>query len=100
MIRRVDDESRPVGDSLDVEDTEICDELTVKVRQHREGEVLQVLVLQAPGVVDELVVDRAPEHLCVTIGELVVQPPELGDLGWADECEVLGPEEDDRHLPS
>ena len=40
-----------------------------------------------------LVVGAAAEDLAVAIGELAVQLAEGGDLGGADEGEVLGPEE-------
>jgi hypothetical protein len=41
--------------------------------------------------VDELVVDGRSEHLGVAVGEVLVEALELGDLGRADEGEVLRP---------
>jgi hypothetical protein len=55
-------------------------------------------VVVAPGEVDELGVDAGAEELRVAVEELLVQLAEGGNLGGADEGEVLGPEEDDLPL--
>src|SRR5262244_475075 len=51
-----------------------------------------------PGQVHEVGVGARAEDLSITLEELVVLLPELGDLGGADEGEVHGPEEDDLPL--
>jgi hypothetical protein len=51
-----------------------------------------------PGQVHELGIDAAAENLRVAILELMVELTEGRDLGWADESEILGPEEIDLPL--
>jgi len=60
------------------------------------GSSFRSLVL-APGQMDVLGVHARPQDFRLTILELAVQAPELGDLGGADEGEILGPEE--QHHP-
>ena len=67
--------------------------LALDVGEHRERQLLEVLVVLAPREVHELAVDRGAEHLRVAIRELAVLAAELRDLGRADEREVLRPEE-------
>src|SRR5690606_18937973 len=55
-------------------------------------------MLVAPGQVDVVGVGAGAEELSVAIGEVLVAPAELGELGRADEREVHGPEEDDLPL--
>src|SRR3954470_132980 len=81
-----------------VEDAELGAQLALDVGQHRERQVTQVVVVDAPGVVDELAVGRSAENLGVAVGELAVQLAESGDLGRAHEGEVLRPEEHDQPL--
>ena len=73
-------------------------QLALDVGQHRERQVLQVgVVLRArPGARTRCRWRR--RDLRVAVGELAVELAEGGDLGRADEGEVLGPEEDDLPL--
>ena len=48
-----------------------------------------------PGEMDEFAVDARPQNLGVTSGEFLGLATEFGDLGRADEGEVLRPEEHD-----
>ena len=48
-----------------------------------------------PGQMHELAVGRDAIDHRVAVGELAIELAEAGDLGGADEGEVLGPEEDD-----
>jgi len=51
-----------------------------------------------PGQVHKFGIGAAAENLRVAILELVVELTEGRDLGGADECEILGPEEIDLPL--
>ncbi len=98
LVVRVHDEGGPLRDTVGAEHAAGGGQLTLDVAEHREGQLAQVRVVLAPGVVDELVVDGDAEHLGVAVGELAVEATELGDLGGADEGEVLRPEEHDAPL--
>src|SRR3984957_16143629 len=96
---RVDDEGGTLCDAgLRVEDPESACELALDVREHRERQVLQLFLLAPPRQVHELAVDAGPEQLRVTRAELLFELAEGGDLGGADEGEVLGPKEHDLPL--
>jgi hypothetical protein len=84
--------------SVAVEHAERRGQLALGVGQHRDRQVAQVVVVEAPVEVHELAVGgHAVEHR-VAVLELAVQLAEGGDLGRADEGEVLRPEEDDLPL--
>ena len=68
-------------------------QLALDVGQHGEGQGLQVGMVLAPGQMHELAVGRDAIDHGVAIVEVAVQLAEAGDLGRADEGEVLGPEE-------
>jgi len=91
----VDDEGGAVGHPVGVQDAQGAHQLALEVAGHGEGEVLELVVAAAPGVVRVLVVHRDADDLAVAVLELVVQVAEGGDLGGAHEGEVLGPEEHD-----
>ena len=55
-------------------------------------------MIAPPGELDEFIVGRAAEDDRVAIGELLAELGEFGDLGRADEGEVLRIEEDDLPL--
>src|SRR5579863_807980 len=96
---RVDDEGGALGNAgLRVEDPECACELALDVREHGERQVLQLLLLAPPRQVHELAVDAGAEQLRVTRAELLLELAEGGDLGGADEGEVLRPEEYDLPL--
>ena len=69
-----------------------------RVRKHREGQILQLVLRATPGEVHELAVDADAEHLRVTRLELLVELAERRNLGGADEREILGPEKHDLPL--
>lgn len=78
-----------------IKDAERSGKLMLDVREHWEGKILQVLVVLAPGEMDEFGVDAGAEDLRVAFRELLGHLAEFRDLGWADEGEILGPEEED-----
>jgi len=95
-VLRIDDEGGALGDSgLEVEDAELLAKVALDVREHGEGQILQIGVVVAPGEVNELGVDAGAEKLRVAVEELLIELAEGGDFGGADEGEVLGPEEND-----
>src|SRR5690606_35676644 len=98
LVVLVHDEHGALGVAVLALDAEVAHQLVLRVRHHRERQVAQVLVVLAPGVVDELRVTGEAEDLGVAVGELVVQLAEGGDLGGAHEGEVLGPRENDLPL--
>ena len=77
-----------------VEDAELGRQLALDVREHRERQILQLVLGRAPGVVHVLAVRGNTQQLRVTRLEFLVELAERGDLGRAHEREVLGPEED------
>ncbi len=81
LVVLVDDEDGALGEAVLALDAEVAHELVLRVGQHREGQVGEVRVVLAPGVVHELGVAGEAEDLGVAVGELVVQLPEGGDLG-------------------
>src|SRR6202035_792775 len=83
---------------LGIEDSELRGQLTLDVSQHRERQVLQLVLLTTPGQVHELAVDADTENLRVTGLEFLIELAERGNLGRAHEREVLGPEEYDLPL--
>jgi hypothetical protein len=54
--------------------------------------------MRPPGVVDEFAIGAASEHLRITILKVAIEFAECGDLGGANEGEILGPEEVDLPL--
>src|SRR5207244_11858734 len=97
-IVRVDDEGSPLRDAgLLVQNAKLAAELVLDIRDHREGEILQVRMMSPPRCVDILVVGAAAKNLAVAIRKLAVQLAEGGDLRRTNEGEILGPEE--VHLP-
>src|SRR5205823_14227917 len=74
---------------------ELGAEIALYIGQHRERKVFQVLVMSAPGMVDELGIGAAAEDLRVPIRELAVHLAEGSDLGGADKGEILRPKEVD-----
>src|SRR5579883_292398 len=96
---RIDDEGRAQADALAlVEDAERGRELALEVGQHRERQCLQVGVVLTPGEMNELAIGRDAVHDRVALVEFLVQLAEGGDLGRADEGEILRPEEHDLPL--
>src|SRR5215472_13364598 len=94
----VDDVGGALGHAgLRVEDSECARELALDIREHRERQILQLLPVAPPGEMYVLAVDADAEQLRVAGAELLVELAEGGDLGGADEGEILGPEE--HHLP-
>jgi hypothetical protein len=93
-VLRVHDEGGALCDSfVRIEYPKGRRQLTFDVGQHREGEIFQVVVVGAPGVVHELRVGAAAENLGVTVLEFLVELAEGGDLRGAHEGEILRPEE-------
>jgi len=96
---RIDDEGGALGNAgFFIEHAEGGRKLAVDVGEHREGQVLEVGVIVAPGQVDELAVDRHAVNHGVAILEVAIQLPEAGDFRRADKGEVLRPEEDELPL--
>src|SRR4051812_19348569 len=96
---RVDDEGRAQRHAgFLVEDAERGRELALDVGQHRDRQVADVVVVDAPVQVHELAIGGDAVDHRVTVGELARQLGEGRDLGRADEGEVLRPEEDDLPL--
>src|SRR6185295_2546830 len=93
----IDDERRAFGDAFRIEHTERAAQVFADVGEHRKRQAAQILVVLAPGQVNEFAVDGCAEHLSISIRELAGLAPELRDLGGAHECEILGPEE--QHEP-
>src|SRR5215212_4254255 len=93
---RIDDEGGAQADALAlVEDAQLLGQLTLDVGQHGEWQRLQVGMVLAPGQVHELRIGRDAVDDGVTLVERLVELAEGGDLGRADEGEVLRPEEHD-----
>src|SRR5580698_32401 len=82
-----------------IEDAEAGRQLALQVREHREREILQLVLRATPREVHYFDDDADTEHLCVTRFELLVELAERRNLGGADEREILGPEEHDLPLP-
>jgi hypothetical protein len=80
------------------EDPRALGQLALRVREHRERQVLQVVMAVAPREVHELRVGAHPEQLGVAVGEVAGPLPNSGDLGRAHEREVHRPEEVDLPL--
>src|SRR5579864_4445753 len=94
----VHDVGGALGDArFGVENAEAPGELALDVREHRERQVLQLLLFIPPGEVHVLAVDADAEQLRIARLELPVEPAEGGDLGGTDEREILGQEQ--HHLP-
>lgn len=100
LVVGVNDEGRAVGNSISVEHAGRFSEFTLEVREDRERQRFEIFVLCTPLEVDELVVDGCAKNLRVAVRELLVELAESGNLGGADEGEVLRPEEDDAPLSS
>src|ERR1700733_1291111 len=93
---RIDDVGRPLRNTgFGIEDPERVRQLALDVREHREWQITQLLLLLAPGKVHELAVCADAEKLCVARLEFVVELAECGNLGRADEGEVLRQKEND-----
>ena len=98
-VVRIDDEGRAECHAfLLVQDAEGVAQRMADIGEHREGQVVQLFLVDAPGVMHELAVGAAAEDDRVTIGEFAVQLAEGGNLGRADEGEILRPEEIDLPL--
>src|ERR1700728_3923070 len=95
---RIDDEGGALRHArLRIEDAERTGQLALDVRQHRERELPELLLVAPPGEVHVLAVDAGAEQLRIARAKLLLEVPEGGDLGRAYEGEVLWPEE--HHLP-
>ena len=81
-----------------VEDAERRGKFALDVGQHREGQVLEVGMVLPPGQMHELAVGRDAVDHRVAVGEIATELAEAGDLGGADEGEILRPEEHDLPL--
>ncbi len=95
---RVDDEGRAVSNAVSVLDTEGTHQVVADVGEHRERDLDELRVGCTPVEVGELVVTGAAENDGVAVIELFVELAERGDLGRADEGEVLRVEEHDLPL--
>src|SRR5213082_1860639 len=97
---RIHDEGRALRHArFRIEDSQRSGELALDVREHREGQILELLLLAPPGEVHVLVVDAGAQQLRIARAELLLEPAEGGDLGGAHEGEVLGQKNTTRHLP-
>ncbi len=97
-VVRVDHEGRAQGHAFVlIEHPERTGELAARIGELPHLQAVQVRMLAPPAELGVLVVDRAAHDDRVAVLELPVEPGESGDLGRADEGEVLGIEED--HLP-
>src|SRR5579859_2485693 len=95
---RVHDVGGPLSDPrFGIENSEAAGKLALDVGEHRERQVLQLLLLVPPGEVHVLAVDADAEQLGIARLEFLVEPAESGDLGGTHEGEILGPEE--HHQP-
>src|SRR5579859_3033744 len=95
---RIDDEGGALRDAgLGIEDAECAGQLALYVRQHRKRQVTQLVLPAPPGKMHVLAIDAHTVQLRITRAELLVELAEGGNLGRADEGEVLRPEE--HHLP-
>src|SRR5580704_1480052 len=92
----IDDEGGAQADAFGlVEDAERLGKLALEVGQHGEGQRPEVGMVLAPRQMHELRIGRDAVEHGVAIVELAVEPAEGGDLGRADEGEILRPEEHD-----
>src|SRR4029077_8110811 len=90
------DEGSTLRDSgLGIEDAECTRELALDVREHRERQRLQLRLLTSPREMHVLAVDAHTEQLCIARPELLLELAEGGNLGRADEGEILRPEKHD-----
>src|SRR5581483_10825961 len=95
----IDDVGRTLRDTgLRVENAEAGRQLALDVGEHRERQVLQLILRAPPRQVHELAVDAHTVDLRVTRLELLVELAERRNLGGANEREILGPEEHDLPL--
>ena len=75
-------------------------QLALDVGQHRERQVAQVLVVDAPGVVHELAVGAGAEHLGVAVGELPFSLPKAAISVGHTKVKSFGQKNTTSHLPS
>jgi hypothetical protein len=98
-VVRVDHEGGAQRDTLGlVKHAQLTGELAAVVGELPDRQLVQVGMVAAPGQFDEFVVGRTAQHHGVAVVEITRQRGELGDLGRADEGEVLRIEEDDLPL--
>ena len=98
-VVRIDDERGAEGDMLvAVEDAERLGQLRAIVRDPGEIGIGELLVGAAPGEVDVGGVGRGADQDGVAVREILRELAIAGDLGRADEGEVLRPEEQDLPL--
>ena len=91
---RIDDEGGALSHAyLRVQNAERGAEVALDVGHHGKGQIPEVGMVGPPGVVDEFAIGAPAEYLRVTILKLAIEFTECGDLGWAHEGEILGPEE-------
>src|ERR1700685_3866631 len=76
-----------------VENAERSAELTLDVREHRERQVAQLLLVLAPRQVHILIVGADTEQLRATVRKLAIELAEGRDLRRTYKSEVLWPEE-------
>jgi len=95
----IDHEGRTVGNALfRIANAEAIDQRAIGIGELPDAQLLEVLMVAAPGQLRELIVGGAAEHDRVAILEIAVQVGESDDLRRADEGEVLRIEEDDLPL--
>jgi hypothetical protein len=96
---RVDHVGGAQGDAFFfIQHAEGAGELAAVVGEVPDRQAVQVGMFPAPAQLGVLVVGRAAQDHRVALLELTAQAGELGDLGRADEGEVLRVEEDDLPL--
>lgn len=76
-----------------VQYAEVCREISLKVSQHREWELVKTFVVFAPSQVGVLGIGAASKNLTVELLEVLVLVAELDDFSWAHKREVEWPEE-------
>src|ERR1700736_5617918 len=81
-----------------IENAELRCQFALDVGEHRKGQVLQLVLVTAPGQVHELAVDADAEDLGVAGLEFLLELAERGNLGRAYEREERRPEEYDLRL--
>ena len=98
---RIDDEGRALRDSrVRVEHAQRRRKLALEVGEHRERQVVQVLVALAPGEVHELRVDAHAVELRVTVAELLLEAPNAAISVGQTKVKSFGQKKKIFHFPA
>src|ERR1700750_3089074 len=91
---RIDDERRSLGyPFFFIQNSKLPSKIALDVCQHRKRKVLQVSMMCPPRMMNEFVVRRTTQNLCVAIQKLLVQLSKSRNLGGANKREILRPKE-------